>query len=124
MKACFKCEEVKDLSEFYAHKRMRDGHFNKCKQCAKSDAKKYSSTAAGKATSARSQRTQRARYPEKRKAGRAAYKAKRKGLLIAEPCRDCGEAEVDMHHPDYSRPLDVVWLCKPCHRKEHQEKAA
>lgn len=39
MKTCFKCGRTKDLSEYYAHKQMSDGHLNKCKDCTKSDAK-------------------------------------------------------------------------------------
>lgn len=49
-----------------------------------------------------------------------ATKAKRNGALTRLPCRDCGAKKSEMHHPDYSKPLDVVWLCKPCHDAEHR----
>jgi hypothetical protein len=37
MKKCFKCNEIKELSSFYKHKAMKDGHLNKCVDCTKKD---------------------------------------------------------------------------------------
>ncbi len=38
-KVCFKCNVEKGLDEFYVHKKMKDGHLNKCKLCTKGDTK-------------------------------------------------------------------------------------
>jgi hypothetical protein len=37
-------------------------------------------------------------------------------------CLDCGIQAEDYHHEDYSKPLDVIPLCKPCHRLRHETK--
>lgn len=36
-----------------------------------------------------------------------------------EPCRVCGEMKAEMHHEDYSKPREVVWLCRLCHVRYH-----
>jgi hypothetical protein len=46
--------------------------------------------------------------------------AKRRGHIVSEPCRICGAA-AEMHHPDYSQPLLVQWLCRPHHLQLHRE---
>jgi len=34
-------------------------------------------------------------------------------------CAHCGVPAEEYHHEDYSKPLDVIPLCKPCHIKHH-----
>lgn len=60
----------------------------------------------------------RAKYPEKARAHAAVQGALRAGHLVRPAtCERCGGAAlVHAHHPDYSRPLAVVFVCRPCHR--------
>lgn len=34
-------------------------------------------------------------------------------------CKECGEKKTQAHHPDYSKPLDIIWLCKKHHAELH-----
>jgi transcriptional regulator with XRE-family HTH domain len=42
-------------------------------------------------------------------------------LKRPDECERCGADSrlVEAHHADYSRPLDVEWLCPACHSAEH-----
>ena len=52
------------------------------------------------------------------------YALKRK-KIEREPCIICDRPNAEAHHEDYSRPLDIVWLCREHHRGLHvQRKAA
>jgi hypothetical protein len=44
------------------------------------------------------------------------------GKLIKQPCEVCSNPEAHGHHDDYSKPLDVRWLCRT-HHDEHHTKA-
>jgi hypothetical protein len=46
----------------------------------------------------------------------------RRGKVQKKPCEHpgCGKTTVQAHHPDYSKPLDVVWLCRPHHNALHR----
>lgn len=69
-------------------------------------------------------REYRARYPEKYKAHTLVNTAKVRGELVPQPCAKCGHEPAQAHHWDYSKPLDVIWLCRVCHIAEHQKVAA
>ena len=45
-------------------------------------------------------------------------------LVRPDRCAECGNSErtVEGHHPDYEKPLDVVWLCRGCHVQRHRKK--
>lgn len=45
----------------------------------------------------------------------------RRGQLLRKECEMCGEPKAEAHHDDYSKPLDVRWLCFAHHREWHRE---
>ena len=47
----------------------------------------------------------------------------RSGKLIRQPCEVCGTNEkVEAHHDDYTKPLEVRWLCKKHHAEHHKQE--
>lgn len=134
MKTCFKCNQKKDETEFYKHPQMGDGLLGKCKACTKRDvqqnykskreqyAEYYSQrehTESRKAWRIIKQRESRARDPQKAFARSSVSNAIRAGKLKRLPCVVCCSPKSEAHHPDYSKPLDVVWLCLKHHRETH-----
>ncbi|KKB80797.1 hypothetical protein VW35_00890 [Devosia soli] len=64
-----------------------------------------------------------AKDPHKRRARNKTWKAILNGTLVQNPCEVCGELPAEAHHDDYSKPLEVRWLCK-MHHAEHHKQAA
>lgn len=55
----------------------------------------------------------------KNKARHVSKHAIRKGRLVRLPCEKCGEPKTEAHHDDYSKPLEVRWLCRKHHVEIH-----
>ncbi len=64
------------------------------------------------------------KYPERRAAHKAVERAKKTGVISRQNCEDCGSEKAEAHHPDYSHPLLVEWLCHRCHMTRHRRSAA
>jgi hypothetical protein len=133
MKTCFKCLCAKPLDEFYKHAAMADGRLGKCKECTKKDAldhrqenleriRAYDRMRASQphriASRSAIVKAYVGKFPLRKKANTAVSNAVRDGRLKKQPCWVCGDKAV-AHHPDYDRPLDVVWLCQPHHKQAH-----
>lgn len=148
MKTCFKCYKEKPLTEFYTHPQMGDGHLNKCKECNKADSvadyRRKIVNPKWKLSERRRSRLRarlarsaglmpkitaeakkgvmaryKLRYPEKWLAISRVQRALRTDKLTRQSCERCHAEKTQAHHDDYSKPLDVRWLCAPCHAAHH-----
>jgi hypothetical protein len=48
--------------------------------------------------------------------------ARREGRLVSGPCEVCGSLKTVGHHDDYTKPLEIRWLCSRHHLKYHAEQ--
>ena len=46
-------------------------------------------------------------------------RALKSGKILKSPCEICGDFNTNSHHDDYSKPLDVRWLCRSHHIQHH-----
>ena len=137
MKNCKNCKKDKPLDEFYTHSGMRDGRLSKCKECCKiyekatrrEPSKSERIREYEKARNAEpkrrefhllSQAKRRQEHPDKYKARTAVSNAIRDGRLQRGQCESTGcNRKPEAHHEDYSKPLEVRWVCKIHHELIH-----
>lgn len=133
-KRCKDCGEIKDLSLFYKHKRMADGHLNTCISCQQIYEKnrrinfpelysKYEATRKDlphrKQLNLKIGKRYIKRNPLRYKATNLINNALRDGKISKLPCFVCGSEKVVAHHVAYDLPFDVVWLCQKHHKHIH-----
>lgn len=129
---CPGCTEMKPSQCFARNRTRKSGFARLCKDCTKPYSQEYRSvhrqdhanyirswrkSEKGKFSRRLEQKSQRAKYPEKDYARRALRQAVKGGRVIKLPCQYCGNPNSQGHHKDYSRPLDVIWVCYKHHRE-------
>lgn len=58
--------------------------------------------------------------PDKVKAHSKVHYALKMGRLTKLPCQVCATTySIIAHHDDYTKPLDVLWLCEVHHKERH-----
>jgi hypothetical protein len=124
---CGKCGGT----EYY--ERHEDGYLSKrCKKCHHKRVARYRRARRTKYAEyqrARRKRTGNKYYSsewyaknrDKVSARGAVYRALRDGKLKRMPCENCGASQTQAHHHDYSKKLDIRWLCSACHGLTHSE---
>jgi hypothetical protein len=137
-KFCKYCNTFKDIDDFSKHHGMKDGHLGKCKVCASAFTRKWyrdnittrisyekerSNNADRKVARIKYQKEGRERNALAYKSHNAVSSAIREGRIVKQPCQKCGLEKAEAHHPDYSKPLEIEWLCRPCHMLEHGKTA-
>lgn len=110
-------KDIKEKKKIY-NKAYRIINRKKLLDYAKAYYKNYDKTEKGREVRLRANQKQRIVNCEKVLARRKLNHAIEYNRITKKPCRDCGNLKVEGHHPDYSKPLEVIWLCRRCHRIE------
>lgn len=147
---CPRCERVKPATDFFKSKSRPKGRQIYCIDCCRAWRKqykesgreaaarkarmteerrraanernrKYLASEKGKAYALRKNKREEQRHPEKVNARKQVKRAIEAGYIKRQPCEICGSTDrVHAHHNDYSKPLDVQWLCVPHHLEVHR----
>lgn len=144
-RVCKICGQAKPESEFYPIKKWFDSYCKPCR-CAyqrdlyvktKPERQAYERSRAtlphrvearrtyiksnnGKEAMRAAHRREYRKFPEKFAARSALRKAIKSGDVARGACKVCGKTDrIHGHHEDYSKPLDVIWLCDKHHRELH-----
>ena len=148
MKSCIACYVAKHATEFYRHPAMAYGTVNVCKDCHKArmhkrraekideireyDRKRGLLSHRKAAVKDRAPRYKdrpysqasfhRAAHPVESAARAALGNAVRSGRIIKpSQCQMCARGgRIHGHHSDYSKPLEVRWVCAKCHGAIHR----
>jgi hypothetical protein len=113
LKRCYICKKTLQQSIFCRDSTKWDGLTSRCNIC---------NAAKKRPSHIKRQRKYEKAHPEKQSARVAVSRAMKSGALVKQPCQICGDKDAVAHHDDYTKPLDIRWLCQPHHIQVHYGK--
>lgn len=137
-KICRICKIEKDIVCFSLAKRGKDGRYSYCKICDREKVRKWNSenlkrkreysinyVRKNKLAVYQKSRDWLNRDPNRKKAHSAVSRAIKKGTIVRPSCcSKCNQpGRVEAHHDSYApdKWLDVMFLCRSCHKRLHAE---
>jgi hypothetical protein len=133
MKKCFKCGIEKQLSDFYKHKQMLDGHLNKCIDCTKNDVKiRYTELSSDNMFIEKERKRGREKYhrlyegtgkskPKNLSRYHLLYPEKKRASSMSGKIKS-PQPGLEKHHWSYNEEhyKDLIFLTKKHHMKAHR----
>ena len=139
-KTCTQCGEEKAVGDF-EFRADRQMHRTQCINCRRAKGREWERTRRGVRNGVsraekckrwrqankdrvREYKTNVERASDKHLARRALHGAIKSGELCrpdhCSSCKGTHRLPIEAHHADYSRPLEVEWLCRDCHQYAHR----
>lgn len=131
MKKCSVCKKYLDESNFTKRSRYKDGLEYECRICRNIKRKtnetrfirrNYPSRQHRKKGEDRTKKDRDKRYAEKNKNKTNAQAMARRIYPVPQKCSIEGCDNIGQrHHPDYSKPKEIIWLCRYHHTLIHMK---
>lgn len=119
-KVCSRCKKCLPRSSFHKNRTTKDGLARTCKFCKFITNKKYFSSAAGKKALSGQTKRKWIRVKQKVYCRNLVNGYIALGKITKGACSVCGtHEEIEAHHEDYSKPFDIMWLCRKHHNEIH-----
>jgi hypothetical protein len=114
-KICCLCK--KTAKQLMKHARIQGRQYYSCRKCNTARLKQYRATKIGGLNVRKAVYKSIKKHSEKQNARKKLFYARTHGKVVKpKKCSVCGKIKpLHGHHKDYTKLLDVIWVCRDCH---------